>query len=188
VVDVQEAGVTNGESKEAADYVSSDESDKRQTMPPRNAPRSRSNINLIMSEHDGVRIKDNFEEFKFEDDMASSVCSETTSERSAEHGCDTKLTFDRPAGDGAESDPADQLPQQQQQQQQQRAAYDKFLEQSGLSQKSINRGTPKRLFTNHRSMLKPSDVKHRHRSKMSLEGFAIEDLTPTSVRYYSEEL
>ena len=143
----------------------------------KNAPRSRSNINLIMSEREGVKIKDNFEEFKFEEDMTGSVCSDTASERSADSGRDEKLSFDRRAGDGAESEPA--------RTQQSIANYDKFLEQSGLSQKSIR--TPKRLFTNHRSMLKPSDVKHRHRSKV-MDGFTIEDVSPTSVRYYSEEL
>ncbi|XP_043242312.1 actin cytoskeleton-regulatory complex protein PAN1-like isoform X2 [Amphibalanus amphitrite] len=144
---------------------------------PKNAPRSRSNINLIMSEHEGVKIKDNFEEFKFEEDISGSVCSDTASERSADSGRDEKLSFDRRAGDGAESEPAETQPII--------ANYDKFLEQSGLSQKSIR--TPKRLFTNHRSMLKPSDVKHRHRTKL-LDGFTIEDVSPTSVRYYSEEL
>ncbi|XP_037081751.1 uncharacterized protein LOC119102486 [Pollicipes pollicipes] len=166
--------------QKAADTAPGGDTDdeEEQQQKPRNAPRSRSNINLIMSEREGVKIKDNFEEFKFDDDLTGSACSDTASERSADNGRDQQNSFDRRAGDGAESVSPDQRPPP--------ANYDKFLEQSGLSQKSIR--TPKRLFTNHRSMLKPSDVKYRHRSKMSFEGFTIEDISPTSVRYYSEEL
>jgi len=38
--------------------------------------------------------------------------------------------------------------------------FDRFLDVSGLTQKSIL--TPSRLLSNHKNMLKPKDVKHRH--------------------------
>lgn len=38
--------------------------------------------------------------------------------------------------------------------------FDRFLDASGLTQKSIL--TPSRLLSNHKNMLKPKDVKHRH--------------------------
>lgn len=41
--------------------------------------------------------------------------------------------------------------------------YETFLENTGLSQKSIL--TPSRMLSNHRSCLKPKDVKHRNRVK-----------------------
>ncbi|KAK6641113.1 hypothetical protein RUM44_012815 [Polyplax serrata] len=41
--------------------------------------------------------------------------------------------------------------------------YESFLENTGLSQKSIL--TPSRMLSNHRSCLKPKDVKHRNRVK-----------------------
>lgn len=43
------------------------------------------------------------------------------------------------------------------------ANYDSFLEATGLSNKSIL--TPSRMLSNHRSVLKPKDVKHRSRVK-----------------------
>jgi len=42
-------------------------------------------------------------------------------------------------------------------------SYDNFLEATGLSQKSIM--TPSRMLSNHKSVLKPKDVKHRSRAK-----------------------
>ncbi|XP_043236288.1 translation initiation factor IF-2-like [Amphibalanus amphitrite] len=146
----------------------------------RNVPRSRSNINLIMSESEGVQIKDNFEEFKFDDDMASSVCSETASERSADNGHDEKHSFDRRAGDGAESEQNDAKVVIN-------GNYEKFLELSGLSQKAL--AIPTSRFTSHRVMQKGKDAKHRQQIRMMFDGTTIEERSPTSsVRYYSEQL
>ena len=38
--------------------------------------------------------------------------------------------------------------------------FDRFLDVTGLTQKSIL--TPSRLLSNHKNMLKPKDIKHRH--------------------------
>jgi hypothetical protein len=43
------------------------------------------------------------------------------------------------------------------------SGYDNFLEATGLSNKSIL--TPSRLLSNHKSMLKPKDVKYKSRIK-----------------------
>lgn len=43
------------------------------------------------------------------------------------------------------------------------SGYDHFLEATGLSNKSIL--TPSRLLSNHKSMLKPKDVKYKSRIK-----------------------
>ena len=133
-----------------------------------------------MSESEGVQIKDNFEEFKFDDDMASSVCSETASERSADNGNDEKHSLDRRAGDGAESEQADVKVVVN-------GNYEKFLELSGLSQKAL--AIPTNRFTSHRLMQKGKDTTHRQRIRMMFDGTAIEERSPTSsVRYYSEQL
>ncbi|KAJ8679829.1 hypothetical protein QAD02_015616 [Eretmocerus hayati] len=50
-------------------------------------------------------------------------------------------------------------------QQKQNANYEGFLEATGLSNKSIL--TPSRLLSNHKSMLKPKDVKYKSRIKAS---------------------
>lgn len=56
--------------------------------------------------------------------------------------------------------------------------YETFLETTGLSQKSIL--TPSRMLSNHRSCLKPKDVKHRSRVKAAAVG-----AVPT-VKYWTE--
>lgn len=56
--------------------------------------------------------------------------------------------------------------------------YETFLETTGLSQKSIL--TPSRMLSNHRSCLKPKDVKHRSRIKAAAVG-----VVPT-VKYWTE--
>jgi len=172
-------------SSEAADATASDAAAAAavQANNYRNVPRSRSNINLIMSEseRERVQIQENFEEFKFEDDMASSVSSDSASDRSADCGDDEKRSLRRRAGDGAESEkPADAV------QAVVNGNYEKFLELSGLSQKALR--TSARFFTNHRSVLRPKDVKHRHRVRAVPGLPTIEDLSPTSVRYFSEQL
>jgi hypothetical protein len=93
-------------------------------------------------EEDGNNaLRCNFEEFKLEDVDMDSVGS------GEDEG--------RPAGDGAET----------------RAAvlqngnssgnYEHFLEATGLSQKSIL--TPSRMYSNHKNVRKPKDVKHRNK-------------------------
>jgi hypothetical protein len=91
-------------------------------------------------EEDGNNtLRCNFEEFKLEDVELDSVGS-------GEDG-------GRPAGDGAEARAA------MLQNGNSNGHYEHFLEATGLSQKSIL--TPSRLYSNHRNVLKPKDVKHR---------------------------
>ncbi|XP_023713755.1 uncharacterized protein LOC111867811 [Cryptotermes secundus] len=84
-------------------------------------------------------LRCNFEEFKLEDVDMDSVGS-------GEDG-------GRPAGDGAEARAA------MLQNGNSSGSYEHFLESTGLSQKSIL--TPSRLYSNHRNVMKPKDVKHR---------------------------
>jgi len=84
-------------------------------------------------------LRCNFEEFKLEDVELDSVGS-------VEEG-------GRPAGDGAEARAA------MLQNGNNNGSYEHFLEATGLSQKSIL--TPSRLYSNHKNVLKPKDVKHR---------------------------
>ena len=84
-------------------------------------------------------LRCNFEEFKLEDVELDSVGS-------GEDG-------GRPAGDGAEARAA------MLQNGNNNGSYEHFLEATGLSQKSIL--TPSRLYSNHKNVLKPKDVKHR---------------------------
>jgi len=84
-------------------------------------------------------LRCNFEEFKLEDVELDSVGS-------GEEG-------GRPAGDGAEARAA------MLQNGNNSGSYEHFLEATGLSQKSIL--TPSRLYSNHKNVLKPKDVKHR---------------------------
>lgn len=84
-------------------------------------------------------LRCNFEEFKLEDVELDSVGS-------GEDG-------GRPAGDGAEARAAVL------QNGKSSGNYEHFLETTGLSQKSIL--TPSRLYSNHKNVLKPKDVKHR---------------------------
>ncbi|XP_049805481.1 uncharacterized protein LOC126248493 [Schistocerca nitens] len=89
---------------------------------------------------DDSLLRSNFEEFRLEE---------------------VDVDVGRADGDGAEEARAPPSPSPAQLQQQQRDSYESFLEATGLSQKAIL--TPSRLLSNHRSVLKPKDVKHRSR-------------------------
>jgi len=91
---------------------------------------------LVDKEDDSLRR--NFEEFNLDDCVIEGLGQD-----------------ERPEGDGAENRSNGQpemIP-----------TYDNFLEATGLSNKSIL--TPSRMLSNHRSVLKPKDVKHRSRVK-----------------------
>ncbi|XP_018024357.1 uncharacterized protein LOC108680112 [Hyalella azteca] len=67
--------------------------------------------------------------------------------------------------------------------------YEKFLEATGLSQKSIL--TPSRMFSNHRSMLKPRDIKHRDKLRAAFTTLATLEEAPSPTpqnpsRYWTE--
>ncbi|KAG7209291.1 hypothetical protein KM043_015404 [Ampulex compressa] len=65
------------------------------------------------------------------------------------------------------------------------SGYDHFLEATGLSNKSIL--TPSRLLSNHKSMLKPKDVKYKNKIKATavLEKHGISATNTTHVRHWT---
>lgn len=181
-------------------------------QPARNAPRCRSNIDLIITPHESQEashLRNNFEEFHFDDeedveefeteDSAGglSISSEDSgSDRSTDSGGQQRNTsshdstnkpasanrqFGSVASSGARPKNGS-------------GKYDKFLEQSGLSQKPIGHDIiPSESTTDHhRVNLKPKDVKLRHfRAKSALLQNCSSNgsqISPTSLRYISEQL
>ncbi|XP_076233048.1 uncharacterized protein LOC143178348 isoform X2 [Calliopsis andreniformis] len=65
------------------------------------------------------------------------------------------------------------------------SGYDHFLEATGLSNKSIL--TPSRLLSNHKSMLKPKDVKYKNKIKATavLEKHSVSTSATTHVRHWT---
>ncbi|XP_015599214.1 uncharacterized protein DDB_G0284459 isoform X2 [Cephus cinctus] len=65
--------------------------------------------------------------------------------------------------------------------------YDHFLEATGLSNKSIL--TPSRLLSNHKSVLKPKDVKYKNKIKataiLEKHGVSVTDASHTHVRHWT---
>lgn len=109
-------------------------------------------------------IQKNFEEFRLDECDMDALCGDG-----------------RPEGDGAETRmnvPAAVLESS--------ISYENFLEATGLSQKSIM--TPSRLFSNHKSVMKPKDVKHRSRVKADRCNNAAAAAAPSGsiVRYWTE--
>ena len=130
----------------------------------RNLPRlrSRSKERRVQADYDDFDIRQNFEEFNLDD-------------------CDLSDDPDRPEGDGSERLVNSSLHSSQHENTNGNAdnnnviynstgsnntyagIYDNFLEATGLSNKSIL--TPSRLLSNHKSMLKPKDVKYKNKIK-----------------------
>ncbi|XP_021922666.1 uncharacterized protein LOC110831222 isoform X2 [Zootermopsis nevadensis] len=93
-------------------------------------------------EEDGNNaLRSNFEEFKLEDVDMDSVGSVEDEGRPAGDGAETRAAVLQNGNSGAN--------------------YEHFLEATGLSQKSII--TPSRMYSNHKNVRKPKDVKHRNR-------------------------
>ncbi|XP_006568450.1 uncharacterized protein LOC724886 isoform X5 [Apis mellifera] len=65
------------------------------------------------------------------------------------------------------------------------SGYDHFLEATGLSNKSIL--TPSRLLSNHKSMLKPKDVKYKNKIKATavMEKHGVSTTNTTHVRHWT---
>ncbi|XP_012286275.1 uncharacterized protein LOC105702835 isoform X2 [Orussus abietinus] len=65
--------------------------------------------------------------------------------------------------------------------------YDHFLEATGLSNKSIL--TPSRLLSNHKSMLKPKDIKYKNKIKATAifekHGISVTSATHTHVKHWT---
>ncbi|XP_068222965.1 uncharacterized protein [Palaemon carinicauda] len=153
-----------------------------------NVPRSRHNINLIM-ERDGDHMTENFEEFtldslELEEDQGNDCLHDqgkenlpASEQRKCGDGAEAKMNFrnkeETSSGhkDGKEATSGPN-----------NGPYEKFLEATGLSQKSIL--TPTRMFSNHRSMLKPRDIKHRDKLRTTFTSHsAYEDSQNSSGSY-----
>lgn len=124
--------------------------------------RSRSKERRSQTEYDDFDIRQNFEEFNLDD-------------------CDLSDDPDRPEGDGSERLINSSLRNSSRNENangntdnnnviynmttgnNSNGIYDNFLEATGLSNKSIL--TPSRLLSNHKSMLKPKDVKYKNKIK-----------------------
>ena len=94
-------------------------------------------------------LRRNFEEFKLEDVDMDSVGSGDVGGRPAGDGAEARASVVQNgiSSNGGCSNGG--------------GSYEHFLEATGLSQKSIL--TPSRMYSNHRNVLKPKDVKHRSR-------------------------
>ncbi|XP_014482885.1 PREDICTED: uncharacterized protein LOC106748660 isoform X2 [Dinoponera quadriceps] len=145
--------------------------------------RSRARERHAELEHD-FDIRQNFEEFNLDE-------------------CDLSDDPDRPEGDGSERLSQSSLNNPGQTEssiakdnnnapgssgESGNSGYDHFLEATGLSNKSIL--TPSRLLSNHKSMLKPKDVKYKSRIKATavLERHGVQSTasnTTTHVRHWT---
>ncbi|KAK3871402.1 hypothetical protein Pcinc_023451 [Petrolisthes cinctipes] len=147
-----------------------------------NVPRSRHNINLIM-ESDGDHMTENFEEFTLD----SLELEEREEEEDQGRGKENlPISEQRRCGDGAETKLDNKMNEGQQDLNGNAAAqaittngqYEKFLEATGLSQKSIL--TPTRMFSNHRSVVKPRDVKHRNKLRAAFSTLSTLEESPVA--------
>ncbi|XP_050730671.1 uncharacterized protein LOC127005651 [Eriocheir sinensis] len=166
----------------------------------KNVPRSRHNINLIM-ETDGDHMTENFEEFTL-DSLELEEEREREEEEAGERG---RGKENRPVhelrrcGDGAETKDGRGREEAQREALENLVGgvtshsgsnsgqYEKFLEATGLSQKSIL--TPTRMYYNHRSVLKPRDVKHRNKLRAAFTTLSTLEEAPGSgggSRYWTE--
>ncbi|XP_018899171.2 uncharacterized protein [Bemisia tabaci] len=89
-------------------------------------------------------LSQNFEEFCLEDCDMESVDSNKSTSDSSRISAEGAEVLGNPPEDGTGG-----------------ATYENFLEATGLSQKSIM--TPSRMFSNHKHVMKPKDVKHRNK-------------------------
>ncbi|KAG7155999.1 hypothetical protein Hamer_G012154 [Homarus americanus] len=159
-----------------------------------NVPRSRHNINLIM-ESDGDHMTENFEEFTLD----SLELEEDQEDEDGGRGKENlPVSEQRRCGDGAETKLDSKMNEEGKLDLSVNSAsasaalmangqYEKFLEATGLSQKSIL--TPTRMFSNHRSVLKPRDIKHRNKLRAAFTTLSTLEETPSSgagYRYWTE--
>lgn len=107
-------------------------------------------------------LQKNFEEFRLDECDMDALCGERDDGRLEGDGAETRLVTTTAVVET-------------------RVSYENFLEATGLSQKSIM--TPSRLFSNHKSVLKPKDVKHRSRVKAAA---VVDRCNNNTVRYWTE--
>nr|XP_053641087.1 uncharacterized protein LOC128694807 [Cherax quadricarinatus] len=157
-----------------------------------NVPRSRHNINLII-ESDGDHMTENFEEFTLD----SLELEEDRDDEGGRGKENLPVSEQRRCGDGAETKLDSKISEEGKLDLSVNSGsanaamigsgqYEKFLEATGLSQKSIL--TPTRMFSNHRSVLKPRDVKHRNKLRAAFTTLSTLEETPSSgaCRYWTE--
>lgn len=123
-----------------------------------------------MTESGDDTLRKNFEEFRLDDCDMEALCSglEDGNSQVKDDGAEQRL---KEAAAALEA----------------RVSYENFLEATGLSQKSIM--TPSRMFSNHKSVMKPKDVKHRNRVKAAavIERCSNpQALSNSTVRYWTE--
>ncbi|KAI5726910.1 hypothetical protein M8J76_010940 [Diaphorina citri] len=97
-------------------------------------------------------LRNNFEEFSFDDCEVGNVENEAEQQVQNEDSSAPKNNSNLP-----------HLPQEN------GVTYEKFLEATGLSQKSIV--TPSRLLSTRKNMMRPKDVKHRSRAKAAAANY-----------------
>lgn len=139
---------------------------------------------LQVKEEEGNELSKNFEEFKLEESYMESVIEGDDIGRHDGDGAETRnnhyatlsmaappppLPKDPPPSTGMDN-----------------KMYETFLETTGLSQKSIL--TPSRMLSNHRSCLKPKDVKHRSRIKAAavVEKCNAAGVGGSTIKYWTE--
>ncbi|XP_071550080.1 uncharacterized protein [Panulirus ornatus] len=159
-----------------------------------NVPRSRHNINLIM-ETDGDHMTENFEEFTLDSLELEEDREEDEGGRGKEN---LPVSEQRRCGDGAETKLDNKISEEGKPSScgntggvtasmMATGQYEKFLEATGLSQKSIL--TPTRMFSNHRSVLKPRDIKHRNKLRAAFTTLSTLEEMPSSTggyKYWTE--
>ncbi|XP_045615894.1 uncharacterized protein [Procambarus clarkii] len=159
-----------------------------------NVPRSRHNINFII-ESDGDHMTENFEEFTLDSLELEGDHEDEDRGRGKEN---LPISEQRRCGDGAETKLESKNKEESKLDLSVNSGsasivmmgsgqYEKFLEATGLSQKSIL--TPTRMFSNHRSVLKPRDVKHRNKLRAAFTTLSTLEETPSSgggYRYWTE--
>lgn len=107
-------------------------------------------------------LQKNFEEFRLDECDMDALCGERDDGRLEGDGAETRQVTTAAVVET-------------------RVSYENFLEATGLSQKSIM--TPSRLFSNHKSVMKPKDVKHRSRVKAAA---VVDRCNNNTVRYWTE--
>ncbi|XP_069190861.1 serine-rich adhesin for platelets-like [Procambarus clarkii] len=150
-----------------------------------NVPRSRHNINFFI-ESNGDHMTENFEEFTLDSLELEGDHEDEDRGKGKEN---LPISEQRRCGDGAETKLESKNKEESKLDLSVNSGsasivmmgsgqYEKFLEATGLSQKSLL--TPTRMFSNHRSVLKPRDVKHRNKLRAAFTTLSTLEETPSS--------
>lgn len=132
---------------------------------------------------DGNDLRKNFEEFKLEESYVESVVEGDIGRHEGD-GAETLVNHYAALAIASSPPPLPKDPPPPFDMD--NKIYETFLETTGLSQKSIL--TPSRMLSNHRSCLKPKDVKHRSRVKAAaaIEKCSVSSIGGSTVKYWTE--